>query len=278
MSLFIVTATTDPARASVSIGTWLAAATGTPRPQLFVLENGAGIPGGYRGTVPAFRAAVDHVLATTSPEVDVIACLHDDVDILEAGWDETVLRYFARHPAMGLAGFGGAVGLGTDDLYRAPYDPMQLARIGFRSNLVDAEVHGARSLLAERVACLDGFSQIGRRDFWLGQGLTPNLANARDPDRYAGLRQWERPWSALEQLGVLHHGYDGMLGCLAKRYGWETWYLPIRCRHLGGQTAVGDAGYQAWAATQHPDGDRGLWQQAHAIWYDAFRDVLPMRI
>jgi len=80
------------------------------------------------------------------------------------------------------------------------------------------------------------------------------------------------------RLGVVHHGYDGMLGCIAKRYGWEVWYLPIRCNHLGGQTAVGDQSYQAWAKTQHIAGDQGFWMEAHKIWYANFKDVLPIRI
>jgi len=39
---------------------------------------------------------------------------------------------------------------------------MQLARQDFRSNLREAELHGIRSLKAERVICHDGFSLIGR--------------------------------------------------------------------------------------------------------------------
>lgn len=225
----------------------------------------------YLGTVAAFKAGVDYALETTDAEV--IACLHDDLILSDPDWVEKVLRRFASQPAIGLLGFGGAVGLGADNIYQVPYQPQQLARIGFRSNLQDAEVHGVRSLLAERVACLDGFSQIGRRAFW--QGLRYNeTERTKTTDFGAG----GPPWSVLDDLGVHHHGYDGMLACLAARYGWETWYLPIRCRHLGGATAVGDAGYQSWAKTKDPMGDQGFWQTAHQIWYDNFRDVLPLRV
>jgi hypothetical protein len=88
----------------------------------------------------------------------------------------------------------------------------------------------------------------------------------------------EPPWLYLEKHGVIHHALDGMMGCLAARYGWATWYLPIRCRHLGGATAVGDKGYRAWAETQTPGGDMGFWEESHRILAELFPDVLPLRV
>jgi len=253
--LGIVTATTNPERARECMTSWKAQASHT-LPWHCVQNQ-------YLGTVPAFRLGVD-VLLGSYPEVDIIACLHDDLEIDEPEWNEKVETAFARYPQLGLAGFGGAIALGADGLYEEPYDPMQLARAGFRSNLVDAEAHGARSLVPEWVVCLDGFSLIGRREFLLGQHLDGT--------------QHERPWSYLESLGFIHHFYDGAFGCLARRLGWQVRYLPIRCRHFGGQTAVGDPGYQRWAAGEIDGGDRGFWEQAHRIGYDTFKDVLPLRL
>lgn len=286
--LVIVTASTNPNRAVPCMASW------GLTPKIVVLNgpkataskswlghvaNAACVEpkGGnqnYLGTVPAFMLGVDYVLEYM-PQVEIIACLHDDVEIQDVGWAEKVLLRFDRQQEIGLAGFGGAIGLGDEDLYKKPYDPVQLARKGFRSNLVDAEVHGARSLLAERVACLDGFSQIGRRDFWEG-ALNPPADDDRSVEDDNSTRL--RPWHVLTDLGFMHHFYDGALGCIAARYSWETWYLPIRCRHLGGQTAVGDQGYQDWAKQQTPAGDQGFWEQAHKAGYDAFRDVLPLRV
>lgn len=268
-TLAIVTASTQTLRAARCIGSWREQAV-RDLPTV-VVENGT-LDRPYLGSVQAFRFGIDHMLAES--DATIIACLHDDVEIYEYGWDLRVLRQFAREPQCGLLGFGGAIGLGDDAIYQTPYHPMQLARIGFRSNLVDAEAHGARSLLAERVACLDGFSQIGRRDFWLGHRLLGRDLEGLNVDP----AKEGRPWTFLEDLGLKHHIYDGALGCLAKRYGWETWYLPVRCRHLGGQTAVGDAGYQAWARTQITGGDQGFWAQGHRLVYDAFRDCLPLRV
>jgi len=260
--LVVVTATTNPERAEHCVRSWGAV-------QKIVIENGLGKTTPYLGTVPAFRKGVDYALAQTDAEI--IACLHDDVELLDPDWMEKVLMHFERTPACGLLGFGGAIGLGSERIYKDPYDPMQLARIGFRSNMIDAESHGIRSLLAERVACLDGFSQVGRRSFWEGWGYNRFQRTGEADETY-------RPWTVLEELGLVHHIYDGALGAIASRYGWETWYLPIRCRHLGGQTAVGDRGYQAWAETQVANGDQGFWQEGHRIVYDAFRDILPLRV
>lgn len=235
-----------------------------------VLPTGTSFSPEYLGTVPAFRRGVDLALGEGA---DVIACLHDDFVIMEDGWDTKVIRHFERYPACGLAGFGGAIGLGDSDLYQKPYEPIQLARQGFRSNLLDAEAHGLRSLLPEPVACLDGFSQIGRREFWEGRHRTQHPPYS-DEARLIPLR----PWTVLEDLGIVHHFYDGALACLAKRYGWETWYIPLRGHHRGGQTAVGDPGYQAWAKEQIPGGDHGFWEQAHKAAYQAFTDVLPIRV
>lgn len=270
--LVIVSASTNPNRAVPCLASW------GPTPKILVLngpeaEKSSSWQGHvgnvttlsqkeYLGTVPAFAAGVDYALEHTDAEI--IACLHDDVEMQDADWAKKVIDRFDRQPAVGLLGFGGAIGLGDDDIYQTPYKPVQLARKGFRSNLVDAEVHGVRSLLPERVACLDGFSMIGRRQFW--EGRTPSGEVI------------ERPFHLFSRLGVHHHAYDSWTGVVASRHGWECWYLPIRARHMGGQTAVGDAGYQAWAKTQNDAGDQGFWEQAHKAFYDNCRDILPLRV
>jgi len=283
MSLVCLTATTDPDRAYPCLKTWggapfVGVVNGRPwQPQEKAQEAIGSLSRSwilvpeYLGTVPAFRLGVDYALER--PDAEILACLHDDLEILDPHWASVVEDFFAAHPACGLLGFGGATALGHPQIYQRPYDPMHLARAGFRSNLVDAEAHGQRSLIPARVACLDGFSQIGRRAFWEGCRAGPEYKAG-----ISGVYLGGRPLTLLEQLGMRHHFYDGALGCLAARYGWEVWYLPIRCRHLGGQTAVGDPGYHAWATTQDPQGDQGFWQQAHRIGYDAFRDVLPLRV
>lgn len=202
------------------------------------------------GVVPAFAEGVAHAFRDGA---EAVLCLHDDVEILEQDWDLRVLD--ALDLGVRFAGFGGATSLGSADLYRTPYDPMQLARGGFVSNMRDAEAHGRRSVVPVPCVVFDGFSQLGTKD-WFGEA-----------------------WQVLVGLGVVHHFYDGMLGCLAARAGVQPGVMiPVACHHWGGRSAVGNAAYQAWAREQTPEGDQGFWQQAHRIGYDAFSDCLPLRV
>lgn len=306
-TLAVVTATLDYPRAKPCIKSWWEhAADGMP---IYIVGQG-GFPAGWKelapqltvfgseeilGVVPAFAIGVERALKDGA---GIIACFHDDLEITEQGWDEIVVNLFKACPRAGLCGFGGAKGLGRDDLYQTPYDPMQLARIGFRSNMRDAEAHGVRSQVAEPVACLDGFSQIGLREFW--KGVPYNLEQGDDPSM---THQFGNLFALLQEWGVVHHFYDGMLGCFAKRLRYQVWYLPIACHHHGGRTAVGDPRYQQWANTHRAtfvdmpagvyqpgqtfttdagtphivEGDQLFWHQAHKIGYDHFRDVLPLR-
>lgn len=206
------------------------------------------------GVVPAFAKGVEAAFADGA---QAVLCLHDDVLIEEDGWDRLVLQ--VRRGGLTtwtpqFAGFGGSTSLGSDRLYQDPYDPMQLARGPFRSNMRDAEAHGARTDRMERAVVFDGFAQLGHKSWF------------RDA------------WKWLADSGIQHHFYDGILGCLAARAHVQGWLLPVQCHHFGGRTAVGSEAYQAWAKTQHPDGDQGFWQEAHRIGYEQFRDVLPVRL
>lgn len=265
--LTIVTASTSLQRAEMCLRSWIAHAS-QPLELIIVLNGpeaagdislggdlGASIiaSGEYLGTVRAFQIGTQAALAKGDQD-QIIACFHDDLLITEHGWDDKVLEFFRRHPACGLLGFGGAIGLGDEDLYQKPYSPHQLARIGFRSNMQGAELHGIRSTWAERVACLDSFSMIFRS----------TLASI--------------VWNWLEQHKVVHHFHDGIAACLAARYKYEVWYLPLLCHHYGGRTAVGDQGYQGWAKQQNGLGDEEFWRRAHEIGYREFRDVLPIRV
>lgn len=253
-----------------------------------------------QGVVPAFAHGVQKALDTGA---EIIACFHDDL-LIEEPWIARTRALFTDS-RVGLIGFGGAVGLGSDLLYQTPYDPMQLARQGFISNMRDAEAHGVRCTQPMQVACLDGFSQVGRREFWEGRaaaaatpvvqcptctakGFKPSAATACcsfcDGQENNQIETQRNLFSLMQSWGVVHHFYDGMLGCFARRLGWEVWMLPVACHHYGGRTAVGDHRYLEWANAQAaaggaPDmpGDALFWTSAHEIGYREFRDVLPIR-
>lgn len=200
------------------------------------------------------RAFLEGIKAAVDMGAEVVACLHDDLAISTMGWDAHVVRHFQVHPRCLLAGFGGAKGLGADDIYQVPYKPMQLARQRFMSNMRDAEAHGERTGKVQRVACLDGFSLIGRVSFML--------------------ESFER----MYQFGMRHHFYDSLLGAYAAKAGGEAWLLPFACHHAGGLTAVGDAQYQTWARQVNENGDQGFWEHSHRIGYEECRGVLPLRV
>ncbi len=262
----VVTATLDPDRAAECLGSWIG--HGTRRWELIVVQD-------QMGVVPAFAQGIAQALRAGA---EIIACLHDDLLIEEDGWDVMVATGFKARPAMGLCGFGGGTGLGHQDIYRKAYSPYDLAREGFVSNMRDAEAHGRRVRALMQVACLDGFSQIGRREFWTGgHRLAPVLSGLARMDSLLA----DKADNLLQQMadwGITHHAYDSALGAWAKRLGWEVWMLPVACHHFGGRTAVGDARYAEWAETIVPGGDRTFWELAHREVYDRFRDVLPIRI
>ena len=277
MKIAIVTATTDPFKSAEFWGTWR---LGNDFPLVLVV-NGVGskfnvheekflkdlglhtdirdhdivhMVDEYLGTVPAFAEGF-RIAAEQGAEV--ICCFHDDVRINDSLWDMKIEEHFEDHPECWLAGFGGAMGVGQHGMYDKPFDPMTLARHDFGSDMEDAEAHGERWTEPRRVAVLDGFSLILRTN-WHRESCGHS-----------------NPFQFLAGLGVIHHAYDVALGAMMRRGGGETWFLPVPCHHAGGRTAVLDTGYLAWAKTKNPDGDQGLWLEAHRIVYEQFRDVLP---
>jgi hypothetical protein len=262
--LGIVTATVDRKRAEPCLQSWQQHAS--EKLPVTVVVNDSG----YLGSVKAFHRGFDKHFKTYV-DADVIACLHDDLVIFEQHWNEQVLDFFQEHPAAGLVGFGGWKALGQSDLYQRAYTPEQLEPLDFVSALTDAERLGARILAPERVVAVAGFALLGRRAFW--SGFTAAEWRTRQTRR----KVFPRPWAVLDDLHFHHHFADAALGCLARRAGWEVWVLPVRGRHLGGQT-TGHVSYQQWAATQSDGGDRGLREAAYRLGYDKFKDVLPLRL
>lgn len=260
--LVIVTATLDQARAQACIDSWYQRAF--YEPTLIIVEQ-------QMGVVPTFATGIETALKGTRAKV--IACFHDDLLIEQDDWDLKVLTAFELRRGLGLVGFGGGTGLGHEDIYKKGYSPYDLAREGFISNMRDAENHGRRVRAARQVACLDGFSQIGRREFWEGRyQRTTNFAEANLGAAGGNVMR------AMADWGLVHHAYDSALGAWAKRLGWEVWMLPVACHHFGGRTAVGDPRYAEWADQLVPGGDRTLWELAHKEVYERFRDVLPIRV
>lgn len=184
---------------------------------------------------------------TSSP---LIACFHSDLQIFEQGWDERVLSEF-DDPKVGVVGFGGALQLGEDDLYRTPYRLQQLRRIDYRSNTTDAETHGERFTGECDVATLDGFALIVRRTLL---------------DKLKG-------WNMLFPF----HNYDNALCVCAHKLGYRVRLVGINCTHHGGQTAT-TPNYQLWCKQRYGKTDAQIHEESHVTLYNLGRGVLPYRV
>lgn len=271
--LTVVTATVDPGKTLKYWSSWRKMATvpfrlilvvGSPKPEELMLDDEVvaqlwvGDEVVFRpidGTVNAFLAGLGVVEeAGGCEDGKVVACFHDDMEIMQAGWDAMVKGVFSLYPKTVLAGFGGGKGLGSEDIYNVPYNPMQLARQGFVSNMRDAEAHGRRGVKIEKLACTDGFAMIGRDRFLLEAF---QLFNAKM---------------------VKHHAYDSWTGALARQAGLDCMLIPVACHHAGGVTAVGSEAYQSWARSQRRNGDMDFWEEAHRAMYEECRGILPFRV
>lgn len=168
---------------------------------------------------------------------DVAACIHNDVEVHEAGWDGLVLGWFAAHPHTGVAGFAGARVMNLH------------GRETFYSSLSDAAVHGYVADRPMRVAVLDGLSIIGFREDLLSRGGFD--------ERY------------------VHHFYDLDICVAAHLAGRENWLLPIKVSHHSGQTSVASPAYTEWAMRVH-GGDTAIHRAATAAFQAKWRGRLPI--
>jgi hypothetical protein len=200
-------------------------------------------------------SAVDNMATGGDLPGDILMFIHDDVEVYEEGWDSKIMKFMDKHPECGMVGFGGASGLGTDDLYKTRYDYHQLARINFMSNLRDAEDHGQR--ITEPVPCavLDGFCQIIRREAYNAVG----------------------GWRAIKSMGLQFHCYDTAMACMLAEKGWGVWVLPIECHHLGGRTSCSPQ-YDGWLRKQGIKGDKQVHEEAHKVIYNRFKAILPLKV
>ena len=202
---------------------------------------------------------------TTAP---VIAFLHSDCEIFEPGWDERVLREF-DDPKVGVVGFGGALQLGEDDIYRTPYRLTQLRRIDYRSNTRDAKQHGERFTGACDVATLDGFALVVRREL-LAKWHRRNILNRGINAHVTISMGWP-----VERYPF--HNYDNALCVHAHRAGYRVRLVGIDCIHHGGATATTEA-YQQWSLDKLGKPDHQVHTDSHVALYEDGRGVLPWRV
>ncbi len=181
---------------------------------------------------------------------DVLLYLHDDVICREQDWDLRLMAEFIADPAVAVVGFGGALWHGLPTLYKVPYQLQQLQRGDYRSNVDDAEVHGARFTGRCNVAVLDGFALAVRRSFL---------------DRIGGFAKIS---------GCNFFNYDCALCALARRYKQKIRMIGVRCHHYGGKTSV-EHGKEA-SVKQYINQE--AYDKSHEWFYKSFADVMPVRV
>jgi cellulose synthase/poly-beta-1,6-N-acetylglucosamine synthase-like glycosyltransferase len=184
--------------------------------------------------LPALQDIYEH------SEEPIISYVHDDVEIHEQDWDLRVLKEF-EDPAVGVVGFAGAPGFGHPRMYQVPYDLCQFGRIGFRSNMRNAEAHGSRMTDSQEVTILDGFAMFVRREVL---------------DRAGG-------WPVGSAVG--YFCYDFWLCCEARHQGYKIRLVGVDCEHYGGRTASFSR------ITEDANA-------AHKYIWDHYPDVLPAMV
>jgi GT2 family glycosyltransferase len=195
--------------------------------ELLIVDNGSKVPAskwgleeyGARiirnnvniGVLPAMHVAY------LETKADYIFYTHNDVTMYEKGWDTKIRRVLTEVPNVGVAGFFGSKGIGTQELYEEPYEMEQLVRWANVSNCTRMDpVHGFRPIKEgdwEKVAVVDGFSMIVSRKFL---------------DENGGFDLNLPP----------HHNYDNHTCLQAIDNGYTNIVIAMDAYHQGGQTDV----------------------------------------
>ncbi len=181
---------------------------------------------------------------------DILCYAHDDLTINDPNWLHGVFSLF-DNPKCIVVGLGGALGLGTNDLYRKRYNITQLQRIQYGSNAVDAEVHGERVTGSRRVAVIEQFFMAVRVGWLRSRGGWP-VAHCN------------------------HHMLDGFLACEAALDDMEIWQYAAELDHRGGSSSTSPIYREAaWLAGGTLEDDH---RAPHRWIYETYRECLPIRI
>lgn len=174
-------------------------------------------------------------------DADILFYGHDDLKILEPGWDKRILAEFEQSN-VGLVGFAGAPGHGHPMMYKQPFHVSSMGRVGFKSNMRDAEMHGARFTGSCEVSVLDGMAMAVRREVLEKAG----------------------GWPIGTEIG--YFAYDFWACCVTRRLDYRIRLVGVSCEHLGGRST----GLNPNLKVNH--------EEAHRYIYDKFRDVLPAMV
>jgi len=201
------------------------------------------------GVYPTFQQGME---ATDS---EFVFFSHNDVEMLEWGWDERMSAILSLLKKPGVCGMFGAKGIGTPDIYKAPYKFTQLMRwhcVTVRA-MYEGDPNASRILNGnyEQIAVLDGFSMIVSRRMF-GEALGGRFDHERYP---------------------VHHCYDQDI-CLDSHFGgFKNYVIDVNCKHHGGATSTHEKWAEEMGTTDHK-----IHRDAHKVMYQKFLGRLPVGV
>lgn len=215
-----------------SVREWIIGLTGND----IVIRNDVNV-----GLVKALNQSWQLVKNT---DIDYVLFTHNDVMMYEKGWDSKLLGILEnenRQRPVGVAGFYGAKGIGTLDIYKSPYRKQQMIRLENVSdcNRMD-KLHGYRNIsngICEDVAVMDGFSLI---------------VNVKLLNELGGFDRNYPP----------HHMYDNDICLESLDKGYRNIVVSMDCQHLGGRTDIGEDWVKPFNKTRDEIHD-----EAHVVFY-----------
>jgi len=215
-------------------------------------EENVGVPKALNYILENFRA-----INYKFPEdvVDYIFLTHSDIEMFEQDWDKKLLNSISNYEnknnrKVGVAGFFGAMGIGTSDIYQTPYQMQQLVRTntiaGNRCKL-DPAIHGHLQFNDEscKVAVLDGFGLVVRNveEIKFEEGFGP------------------------------HHMYDNDICLTSYSNDYDVICVNMDINHLGGRTDVNESWNKVFNKEKHE-----IHRDAHLPFYEKWRGKLPFRV
>lgn len=193
--------------------------------------------------------------ALMTSKADVLIYAHDDVKIHDKDWLERVMEPFEDVNTVAV-GLGGATSLGTEDLYRKPFDINEMRRGGYMSNQDDWQVHGIHETGKKQVVVLDAFFMAVRRGFLLACPKGSQTIG----------------WP----IKLTHHCLDLWLACEAAQYEYKTYMVGVSCIHQGGGTSAKPIYEKApWLQGALTSIDH---HQPHKWLYSRYAHVMPLRL
>ena len=200
------------------------------------------------GVYPTFQQGLENT------DADFVFYSHNDVEMLEYGWDSKLDRLLnLRQHRWGVGGMFGAQGLGLPGIYKTPYNMFQLQRWGCVTVNSMHDESSSRRIKSdqERVMVLDGFSMIMSREM-----VDEAMGGKFDHENFPP-----------------HHMYDIDI-CVTSHYaGFNNYCVDIDCIHHGGKTST----TQKWAEKMGTT-DQDIHRKAHEVFYDKWRYKLPLGV